>query len=80
MFVFMSINPILSDGYIKNRCKGSESRRQYKIKKGIFLYLLLRRSLLYQKVVEVEDNTKKMSYFLVVTKKISNFAPQIRVE
>ena len=32
------------------------------------------------KVVKVEDNTKKMSYFLVVTKKISNFAPQIRVE
>ena len=44
------MQPILS--------KGSASFRQYKIKKADFLFLLLKRSLSYPKVVQVLDNTK----------------------
>ena len=40
-------------------CKGTANRRQYKIKKELFSFLLLRCSVPYLKVLQNSDNTKK---------------------
>ena len=40
-------------------CKGTAIFRQYKIKKELFSFLLLRCSVPYLKVLQIEDNTKK---------------------
>ena len=42
-------------------CKGTANRRQYKIKKELFSFLLLRCSVPYLKVLQNSDNTKKKS-------------------
>ena len=40
-------------------CKGTANRRQYKIKKELFSFLLLRCSVPYLKVLQILDKTKK---------------------
>ena len=41
-------------------CKGTANRRQYKIKKELFSFLLVRCSVPYLKVLQNSDNTKKI--------------------
>ena len=41
-------------------CKGTANRRQYKIKKELFSFLLLRCSVPYLKVLQILDKTKKI--------------------
>lgn len=41
-------------------CKGTANRRQYKIKKELFSFLLLRYSVPYLKVLQILDKTKKI--------------------
>ena len=40
-------------------CKGTANRRQYKIKKELFSFLLLKCSVPYLKVLQILDKTKK---------------------
>ena len=41
-------------------CKVTANRRQYKIKKELFSFLLLRCSVPYLKVLQIEDNTNRV--------------------
>jgi hypothetical protein len=41
-------------------CKGTANRRQYKIKKELFSFLLVRCSVPYLKVLQILDKTKKI--------------------
>ena len=41
-------------------CKGTANRRQYKIKKELFSFLLLRCSVPYLNVLQILDKTKKI--------------------
>ena len=49
----------------KLTCKDSAKGRQYKIKKELFIFLLLRCSLSYQKIVQKIDLAKEKRIFFL---------------